>query len=166
MHSSIQFRHEATSAYGLRRLRVSDCSEETHFLQTVICAGDFSLWGEICEWKLVTGSWTLGSSSVLGLDRVSLVVLLRMVRLLQLVSQTVTLSPVCHREARSPTRNGTEMIWITLIWREKKQQTDQRWTATNILHVLSSRLWQCYHCKVLLPLLQIFIENPPRWIEN
>lgn len=115
MHSSIQFRHEATSAYGLRRLRVSDCSEETHFLQTVICAGDFSLWGEICEWKLVTGSWTLGSSSVLGLDRVSLVVLLRMVRLLQLVSQTVTLSPVCHREARSPTRNGTEMIWITLI---------------------------------------------------
>lgn len=51
--------------------------------------------------------------NLLGLDCVSLVVLLQVVCLLRLVSQTE--SPVRHWEARSPNQNGTEMMWITLI---------------------------------------------------
>lgn len=67
-----------------------------------------------------TGQVELDARLLLSLrivDCVSLVVLLRVVCLLQLVSQSV--SPACHWEARSPTQNGTEMIWMMLIWRGK-----------------------------------------------
>lgn len=121
MHSSIQFRHKAISTYGWRRLRsLWLFRSNTLLADSDMCWSFFSLWGEICRWKLVAGSWKLGSSSILGLDCVSLVVLLQVVCLLQLVSQTV--SPVCHWEGRSPTQTGQK--WSGSLWSgERKGET-------------------------------------------
>lgn len=60
MHSSIQFRHKATSTWGVEEIAtVSDCSDATRCLQTVICAEVF-LVGRILLRAAITGTRTQG----------------------------------------------------------------------------------------------------------
>lgn len=116
MHSSIQFRHEAISTYSWRRLRsLWLFRSNTLLADSDMCWRVFFV-GE----KFADGNWSQRagcrcSSSILGLDCVSLVVSLQVVCLLQLVTQTV--SPVCHWEARSLTQTGQKWSGITLICR-------------------------------------------------
>lgn len=112
MHSSIQFRHKATSTWGVEEIAtVSDCSDATRRLQTVICAEVFFWWAEFCWGGLRHGGLGAGLQSQ---GRVSLERGLRVVCLLRFVSQTV--SPVCPWESKVPDSYLTQLIWITLIW--------------------------------------------------
>lgn len=113
MHSSIQFRHKATSTYRVEGVAtVSDCTAAAHGLQTAICAEGFMLesfffsGGQKVAYRYGMSSQELGTcqfSSISGLLNGG--ILLRVVCLFKFVSQTV--SPVRLWKARSPTLSNT-----------------------------------------------------------
>lgn len=99
MHSSIQFRHKATSTYRVKgwrqslivQLRHTACRQR-YVLRGFYAWFSFLWWAESCLsiWDVFTGSWALASFSISGLLNVG--ILLRVVCLIKFVSQTV--SPV------------------------------------------------------------------------
>lgn len=149
MHSSIQFRHKAISTYGWEEIAKSlIVQKQQHFLKTVICAGDFFLCGEKFadrNWSQEAGHLALLQSFYVGLDCVSLVVLLQVVS-----------SDWCHK------------LWVLSVTgkqghRLKRDRNDvDHWSGERKGEINQSTITQGTTQLLSIPLVQHF----NKWLTN